>query len=38
MIQTYRPVAGDAWFDDAHGVLEAGTGRCGGRSEAVRGV
>jgi hypothetical protein len=37
MIQTYRPVPGDAWFDDAHGVLEAGTGRCGGRSEAIRG-
>jgi hypothetical protein len=27
MIQTYRPVAGNAWFDDAHGVLEAGTGK-----------
>jgi hypothetical protein len=27
MIQTYRPVAGDAWFDDAQGVLEAGTGK-----------
>jgi hypothetical protein len=28
MIQSYRPVAEDAWFDDAHGVLEAATGRC----------